>query len=252
MTGPYAHGLFQEGAAKVRLPKDDKAVWPEAVLINTAGGLTGGDRFVVDIACEAKTAVTVTTQAAEKVYRSLGSNADFNVNMRVSSGALLEWLPQETILFDGGRLRRETIVHLAKNAQFLGLEAMVFGRTAMGEAVRGGFLHDRWRVHQQGALVFSDDTRLDGAVQEMLNRPFAANAHRAVATLVSVSPNAGSLATKIQALAPSVTGLFGASAWDDVMVARFLNVTGQKLRSDLTLVLEVIRDGRALPKVWSC
>ncbi len=252
MTGPYAHTLFQEGAAKVRLPKDDRAPWPEAVLINTAGGITGGDTFSFHVACEAKAHATVTTQASEKIYRSLGTDAVIKTDIVVGPGAMLEWLPQETILFHGGRLRRETSVSLAKNARFLGLEATVFGRTAMGEVVRSGSFHDRWRVRRGGQLIFADDTRLEGAIAQQLNRPFLLNGHRAVATLLYVGPDAEDLAVDIQHIASRATGLCGASAWEGVMVVRFLNVTGQKLRADLTFVLDTVRSGRALPKVWLC
>ncbi len=252
MTGPYAHGQYQEGAAKVRLPKVDGADRPEAVLINTAGGVTGGDRFQFDIQCEAKAKAVITSQASEKVYRSLGADAVINTHLKVGSGAELEWLPQETILFHGGRLRRETTVRLSGNARFLGLEAMVFGRTAMGETVREGAVHDRWRVYRQNKLLFADDMRLEGDIAKRLNQPFLAGGHRAIATLIYAAADAQEVASTIQSLKRSEAGVFGASAWEGVMVARFLNVTGQKLRGDLTLVLDAIRSGRRLPKVWWC
>ncbi len=251
LTGPYAHRLYQEGAAKVRMPKVDTATAPEAVLINTAGGITGGDEFHYHLHCESRARATVTTQASEKIYRSLGDDAVIETTLRIDAHAALEWLPQETILFNGGRLSRRTTVNLAKSARFLGLEATVFGRTAMGETVREGALHDRWRVYHKGRLLFADDTRLEGQIAEQLSRPFLANGHRAVATLIYVNDDAQDMATAIQSLKASAAGTFGASAWDDIMVARFLNVTGQKLRADLTFVLDTIRSGRALPKVWS-
>ncbi len=252
VTGPYAHTQFQEGAAKVRLPKVEGAGPPEAVLINTAGGLTGGDTFTVDVTCEAKAAATLTSQASEKVYRSLGNDAVIRTSLTVNAHAALEWLPQETILFHGGRLRREITVRLAKNATFLGVESVVFGRTAMGETVREGALHERWRLYRQSDLLFADDTHLEGNIAAQINRPFVAKGHRANATLLYVAPDAEDMAQQIQNAPSTGGGMFSASARDGLMVARFLNVTGQKLRGDLTFVLGLIRSGRPLPKVWSC
>ena len=111
-----AHGLKrmrEAHAAKVRIPQGSH----EAILINTGGGLAGGDRFTFTITAEENARLTVTSQAAERVYRSLGPAADVEVRLAAHAGATLMWLPQETILFDGAALTRRITADLAEDAQ---------------------------------------------------------------------------------------------------------------------------------------
>ena len=150
--------LREAHAAKVRLP----ARGHEAILINTGGGLAGGDRFSFDITAEEGARLTVTSQAAERVYRSLGADAEVAVKLSAWRGAQLMWLPQETILFDGARLSRRIDADLAPEARLLAVESIILGREAAGETIRHAALHDRWRVRQGGRLVFADDLAIDG------------------------------------------------------------------------------------------
>ena len=145
--------LFQEGCAKLRLPTPLGDAPPEAVVINTAGGLTGGDRFAVEVELGEGAAATVTTQACERIYRSTGEPAEVTSRLRVAAGGRLAWLPQETILFDGGRLSRGLEVDLAGDAELLCVESILLGRAAMGERVIQGLLHDRWRIRREGRLI---------------------------------------------------------------------------------------------------
>jgi urease accessory protein len=135
---------------------------PEAVLINSAGGIAGGDRFGVDLELEAGAEIVVTTAAAEKVYRSLGSNATFDLTATLADSAALTWLPRETILFDRARFARRVDISLAPTASLLFAESIVFGRAAMGETVQDGFFTDRWRVYRGGRLLFAENFRLYG------------------------------------------------------------------------------------------
>ena len=139
-------------------------------IVNTAGGMTGGDRFDIDINVGAGARLSVTTAAAEKVYRSLGPDTEIGVKLAVGPGAALAWLPQETILFDRVRLHRTIDLHLAADAKLLLAEAIVFGRSAMGETVSCGRMLDRWRVRVGGALVFAETIRLDGAIAATTRR----------------------------------------------------------------------------------
>ncbi|MBW8723822.1 MAG: urease accessory protein UreD [Inquilinus limosus] len=132
--------LFQEGCAKARFPRREAGAFAGAVLLNTAGGLTGGDRLSQAVRWGEGTAATVAGQAAERIYRSLGDAAQIETRLTVEPGAVAEWLPQETILFDRARLDRDLRIELRGDARFLGVEAIVFGRAAMGETVRQGTL----------------------------------------------------------------------------------------------------------------
>ena len=154
------------------------------MLINTAGGMAGGDRFAIDIAAGPGARVVVTTAAAEKVYRALDPAATVDVRLTVGPGAALAWLPQETILFDRAKLRRSIEIDLADDARLLLAEAIVFGRSGMGEAVEECELSDRWRLRRGGRLVHAEALRLDGAVAAKLGRPAVANGGIAVATVL--------------------------------------------------------------------
>ncbi len=152
--------LYQAGAARVRFPRPAVGAPPEAVLLNTAGGLTGGDRMNLDVTLGARAEATLTTAAAEKIYRARDGDATIGVKLALGAGARLAWLPQATILFDGSRLDRRTDVQLAGDARFLGVEFLIFGRQAMGEDVHLGACRDAWRIRRDGALVFADTFRV--------------------------------------------------------------------------------------------
>lgn len=240
--------LYQDGCGKIRLPKDVRAAGLEAVLINTSGGLTGGDRMEWAAEAGPGARLTLTTQACEKVYRARDGVAAVRTALTVGEGARIDWLPQETILFDGGALSRRLEADLAPGARLLALEAVVLGRTAMAETVRVGALRDRWRVRCEGRLVFADDLRLDGPIADLAARaPLLAGA-RAFASLLLVDADAGRFLAPLRA-ALGPTG--GASAFDGRLFARVTASDGFELRRALLPALAVLRDGAPLPRVWS-
>lgn len=239
--------LFQEGCAKIRLPRPLAGAPPEAVLINTAGGLTGGDRLATEVEVGPDAAATITTQACERIYRSTGDRAEATNVLRVGAGARLAWLPQETILFDGGRLSRRLEVELEGDAKLVAVEAVLFGRAAMGETVRSGFLQDRWRIRRDGRLIFADDFRVEGDVAARLAAPTALGGRLAVATVLY----AGAQAEPLLEPARAVIGADGgASAWCGRLVARLAAETGLALRRRLEPLLALLLHGRPLPRVW--
>ena len=240
------HTLFQEGSAKARLPRAFHQP-PEAVLINTAGGLAGGDRFSTEIALDDRVGLVVTTQSCERVYRSLGDAAQVRAKLTVGRGARLDWLPQETILFDGSRLRRCLEVDLAEEAELLAVEAVLFGRTAMGETVRSGAFHDRWRIRRNGELLFADDLRLEGDIGAQLRRPAVLSGQVALATAIYVGRRCGELLEQVR---EAIGDAGGASGWGGKLLVRIAATDGLELRSKLFPVLSVLMDGRPLPKVW--
>lgn len=234
------------GALRVRFPNRAGAEL-EAVLVNTGGGMTGGDRFQFDIAAGPDTQLLVTTTAAEKVYRSLGPVTEVAVNIRVAAGARLRWLPQETILFDRARLSRRIDVDLEEGASALLAEAVVFGRAAMGEAVCDGLFADRWRVRVGGRLIHAEAAWLDGGIAAKLTRTASAAGGIALATL-AIIPGGGADVDAVRAAATTCTGEVGISAWNGIAVARFCAPDSQMLRHDLTAALRAL--GHSLPKLW--
>ena len=239
--------LFQEGCAKVRLPRTLPGDTAEAILINTAGGLTGGDRLATEIELAAGATATITTQACERIYRSTGGPATVSTKLRVARGARLAWLPQETILFDGGRLKRTLEADLDHHALLIAVEAVLFGRQAMGEQVLDGAFHDRWRIRRGGKLAFADDLRIDGPIAKQLSQPTITGGCCAIATVLCVGDD---LTGMLEPVRQAVGDIGGASAWDGKLLVRMCAADGLALRKTLEPVLRILLGGYALPKVW--
>ena len=244
-------GLRQEGCLQARVPRPERGAWAAAVTLNTSGGVAGGDRLRTRVSAGPGTYMTVASQAAERFYRAVpGQCADVETALDVGEDAALEWLPQEAIVFDRTAARRRLCVTVAEGATFLGVEAAVFGRTAMGEAVENALWHDLIQVRRGGRLLLHDATRLHGPVQALLDRPASAAGRRSAATLVLCSPDAESWVAPLRgALTPWEAG---ASAWDGLLVARIVAQDGACLRRAVVAGLGVLRAGRPLPRVWLC
>jgi urease accessory protein len=239
--------VHEQGSLRVRFPSPEtKAL--SAVLVNTAGGVAGGDRFSVAIDAGEHTAVTLTTAAAEKVYRSDASPSTIDVTLRVQADARLAWLPQETILFDRARLHRSIDIDLAADASLLLAEIVVFGRTAMNEQMTEGSYRDRWRLRRDGRLVFAETLRLDNGIGEKLAQTAIAKGGNAIATVL-VAPGDESTVERIREAASSFAGEVGVSAWNGFALARFCAKDAAALRRDVMKVLAQI-DAKALPRLW--
>jgi urease accessory protein len=218
------------------------------VLINTAGGLTGGDRLSWSIDAGQETSVTCVSQACERIYRSLdGEPARLSVNITLAENACLNWLPQETILFDGCALERSLEADLAPGASLLVLEAFVFGRAAMGEVVRHAGVHDRWAIRRDGKLVFADDVRFEGNVDELLQRKAIAAGDRALATVALIAPGAEQHIAFVREDFPDIAS----TAFDGKFLARLSAIGAYELRQRLIPLAIRLSGGRGLPKVWA-
>jgi urease accessory protein len=239
--------LREEGPLRVRCPGPASPEL-EAVIVNTAGGVAGGDRFTLGVTVEPEARLVVTTAAAEKVYRTLAPEARIDVKLDVAAGGSLAWLPQETILFDRARLKRSIDVDLAEDARLVLAEAIVFGRSGMGEVVHDSFLFDRWRLRRGGRLMHAEALRLDGAVASRLAQPAVANGGIAVATILVVPGDEGT-AARVRALGDRFRGEVGVSAWNGLAAVRLCAADGEALRHDLVAVLAAVR-GAPLPRLW--
>jgi len=239
--------LHESGSLRVRFPSPEDAGL-SAVLVNTAGGIAGGDRFDIEIAAAEGSRLTLTTAAAEKVYRAPGAAAELNIALKAETGAHLSWLPQETILFDRARIIRRIDIDLAEDASLLLCEIVVFGRAAMGETMRHGEFIDRWRLRRAGKLVFAETVRLDGDIGAKLARPAIANGGAAIGTALIV-PGDAALVERIREASESFGGEVGLSAWNGFAMARFCAQDAARLRADMVTVLGRA-SGTALPRLW--
>jgi urease accessory protein len=238
--------VHEDGSLRIRFPNAAPELL-EAVLINTAGGMAGGDEFSVKISLGAGASFLAGTAAAEKIYRSTGPDATIALAIDASAGSRCLWLPQETILFDRARLSRRIDVNLAANASLVIAEAVVFGRSAMGEVVHEGRLIDRWRVRRGERLIFAESVRLDGRIGGKLAQPAVAAGAVAVATALIV-PADEAKAAAVRAVKGQFIGEIGISAWNGIAVARLCATDGAALRHDLALLLAAL--GVPLPRLW--
>jgi urease accessory protein len=243
-------GLRQAGCLKARFPRRDDVAWLNIVTLNTSGGVAGGDELQGSFVIHSGAGATIASQAAERFYRALPGGDPSRVYNRISvaAGGAAEWLPQETILFNRCSVRRRLRIELAADARFLGVESLVFGRTAMGEVVERASVHDLIEVRRDGRLLLYDAIRLDGAVADMLTRKAIADGARAVATLVLLAPDAEDVLEAVRAASPWC----GASAWDGMLIARLVASDGASMRAAVVDILHVLRGGRPLPRVWRC
>jgi urease accessory protein len=239
--------LHESGSLRVRFPSPE-GEGLSAMLVNTAGGIAGGDRFDIAISMGEGAGLTLTTAAAEKIYRVPAEAAELNVALNVAAGAHLAWLPQETILFDGAKILRKIDIDLAEGASLLLCEIVVFGRKAMGETMRQGSFVDRWRVRRDGRLVFAETVRLEGDIGAKLAQPAIANGAAAIATALFF-PGDEALLERIRELADGFGGEVGLSSWNGFAMARFCAQDAVRLRADMMAVLG--RASRApLPRLW--
>ena len=244
--------LRQSGCLKARLPRPERGAWASAITLNTAGGVAAGDRLATAIDIREGARATVAAQAAERLYRALpgAGPAHIRTALTIGPGAALEWLPQETIFFDRCAVDRRLDIDVAPDAWFLGVESLVFGRAAMGETVVQARITDTIQLRRAGRIVLHDAIRLHGAVADTLARPATGAGARAVATVIHAAPDAEAALDEVRAAVEDAQA--GVSAWDGIILARILASDGAALRRSVVRVLEKLRGGRPLPRVWLC
>jgi urease accessory protein len=238
--------LHQAGAMKLLFPQGRPH--PEAVMVNTAGGITGGDRFSVSAAALAGGRLTVTTQAAERAYRAQpGETGRMETRLELVSGAQLNWLPQETILYDGCRFARSLRVEMATDARFLMVEPVVFGRMAMREELHDAAFRDRVEIYRAGEMIYYDGVDLEGDLAATLDRPAVAAGARAMAALVLAAPDAEAWLKPLRDMLPATGGV--SLVTDGLLVLRLLAEDGFTLRQSLVPILDRLTE-TGLPRCW--
>lgn len=245
--------LFQDGSAKVRLPRVYDGSGPAAVFLNSAGGVTGGDHLTFEARFGAGTTATVTTQAAERIYRRSDGVGRIENRLVVEAGANARWLPQETIVFDGAGLKRRLDVELFGDARLIAVESIVLGRTAMGEEVNAVDLIDHWRVRRDGKLVYADSLRLFGDSRTILSGGATGRGARVFASVLVAAPEAVSQLDPVRELIATLSGdgiEAGASAFDGLLSIRCLALDGRRLRAIVEPLIETLT-GWPLPRAWS-
>ncbi|GLS17616.1 urease accessory protein UreD [Labrys miyagiensis] len=240
--------LAQSGCGRLLFPAIAAGRPLEAVVVNTSGGLTGGDRFDAALSLAPGARALATTQACEKIYRSDGSDALVETRLSLAEGASLAWLPQETILFDRARLRRRLTVEMTEDARLLAMEAVLLGRKASGESLTQGLFRDSWRVRRAGKLVFAEETAFDGDLAARLSAAATLKGAAAYATVLLVVPDAASHLQAARDVLTKEAAEGGISTFERLCVARVIAEDGAALRRVLIPLLGAL--GGELPRVW--
>jgi urease accessory protein len=255
--GTRVMDVFQRSPIRIMFPRTADDALEEAVLVNTAGGIAGGDRLETDVTALGNASIAVTSQAAEKVYRALDETARITTRLKAYEVAKLAWLPQETILFDRGRLRRETEIELSSTAELLALEWFVLGRVAHGEDMIGGHITDSWRVKKDGRLIWADSFRVTDEIFPHLHRKALLSNCRAIGTLIYFGPALDARLEFLRDVARSLECPCAATSVAGLIIVRFAAKVFYDLRLALQNFLE--RFSRELgggpfrvPKMWSC
>ncbi|MFL1461924.1 urease accessory protein UreD [Roseococcus sp. DSY-14] len=252
--GARLSSLAQSAPLRLLLPDAEPDEWTTAALLNTGGGLAGGDEVTVSLALAPGARLTMATAAAEKVYRSLGPPTCVANAIQMGPGAALEWIPQEAILFDGARLERRTEAALAADSRLLALETLVLGRAAHGEVLGALCLRDAWRLRRGGALAWADTLRLDDAAP--LDAALGFGRAGALATLLLAAPDAAALLPALRERLPAGAVRAGATCpAPGLLLARLLGEAGA-VRAAVAALLPWARHAlldqpARLPRLWT-
>ena len=243
-----AQRLFETGGLRWRFPRSSSPC--EVAIVNTSGGVAGGDSYRVSLSVGDDAEVEATTPSAERIYRSDGPAAVIATALSLAPRGRLFWLPQETLMFEGAGLERRLEVEMAAEASLVVAETLVFGRLAMGESRIDASLRDSWRVRRDGRLIFADETRLKHAGAALERRAVGAGA-RALATVVAAAPNIEARLPDLRAaLAADDDGVEGgASAFDGLVVARLVSPSPSRLRA--ALIAAIVALGGRKPRLWA-
>jgi urease accessory protein len=251
--------LYQRAPCRVLFPDSETGEPPQVVLLTTSGGLTGGDRTHVTIRVGPSACATITTQAAERIYRSRDASChvDARIDLEVGAGAWVEWLAQETILYDGARLRRRFAAEVAVSGRLLALESVVFGRIAMHEQFDGGLLHEAWHIRRASRPVWTDALHLQGDIRRLRAEPFGFGTNAACATLLYVGEDAELQRETVRNMLNARGASGAATVLDGVLITRVLAERAEELRAILMALAAALRHSAGgwparLPRVWHC
>jgi len=256
-NGTRIEDVFERSPTRIMFPRTGSRPVEEAVIINTGGGVAGGDRLECSVNALPGASIAVTSQAAEKVYRALHDPARVATSLKAGESARLAWLPQETIVFNGARIHRTTEIDLFPGAELLALEWLVLGRAAHGEIMAGGSITDSWRVKKEGRLIWADSFRISDKIFAHLNRTALLSTFNSIATLVYFGPDLDRRLELLRQILSSLECDCAVTLVSGLIVARFAT----KQSSDLKLALrsflqqfgpELGSGPFQVPKMWSC
>lgn len=252
-TTRLAH-LFQSDPCRALFPRGELDDAAQTVLLTTSGGLAGGDRIRMRVHCGPDARQVVTPQAAEKIYRAINAATEIDVELGVAASAWLEWVPQETILFEASRLRRRVRIDVAQGGMLLAGDILSFGRAAHGESYDEGSLFDRWEARRDGALVWADRLLIE-APRLVLAHPAGFAGARAYGTILHIGPEAPALLAVARSVMETCKSRSAATVVGGILLVRLLARTTAELRSDYAQIWSRLRHAAAglpprMPRIW--
>ena len=249
--------VYQKFPVGLMFPRVGGDLVKEAVIVNASGGIAGGDRLEIEVVALKNASVVVTTQAAEKIYKALDRPALVATKLKAYGAAKLAWLPQETIVFNQARIRRQTEIDLCSGAELIALEWLVLGRAARGEEVVSGHISDSWRIKRDGYLVWADGFRVSDEVFAQLHRRALLSNWKAVGTLIYFGPDLDARLRILREMAASLDCRCAATVVGAIMIVRVAAAVSSDLRRGLRSLLEQFSRELGpgpfgVPKMWSC
>ncbi|MBK8066044.1 MAG: urease accessory protein UreD [Betaproteobacteria bacterium] len=226
------------------------------IVLHPPGGIAGGDALAIDVALDPGSAALLTTPGAGKWYRSQGLPATQTLAFSLARGASLEWLPQETILFDGALAGMHTRVELAEDARYLGWEILCFGRTASGERYASGTLTQRTEILRGGRRLWTEQGRLDGG-DALFTSPLGLAGRTVCGTLLAAGADAGNaLLAALREVPAGTDALAGITRLPGVLIARWLGDSGEDARRYFAALWALLRPelrglDAAPPRIWA-
>ena len=247
LNGQKIEKLYQAGCAKMMLPKTYSDM-TEAVMLNTAGGITGGDQIDISVVAQ-DCALVTTSQTAERFYKSSTSPARISIQLKAQEGAHLHWLPQETILFDGAEIDRSIRLDMQSDSHCVIAESLVLGRGAMGEVVQNCHFTDSWRLYRDGVLFHAEQLCLTGDVRDVLVASAGGNAAKLLTTIIYAGADAEQAAERLKPIISASRSANALSCWREKLVVRLVSADAPAGRADIVKLLLALRQ-QPLPRVW--
>ena len=241
--------LYPEGAATCH-----------TIIVHPPGGIAGGDSLALTAKLHETSAALLTTPGAGKWYRSTGAIARQTLAFDVAAGAVLEWLPQETIVFDGAVADMNTTVRLRGSGIYIGWEIMCFGRAASGERYLNGNIATRTEITRDGRRLWLEQGRIAGG-DALFDSPVGMAGHSVCATLIAagvdLTGEAGNAVIEAcREVQFGAEALAGITRLPGVTIARWLGDSSEDTRRYFAALWMKLRPAlknadATLPRIWS-
>jgi urease accessory protein len=227
-----------------------KPLYPEgddvchAIVVHPPGGIAGGDELELTVRAKAGARALLTTPGAGKWYRTAGPWAHQRVALEAGAGAVLEWLPRETVVFEGAAAELDADIRLAPEASFIGWEIIRLGRAASGERFTRGQLRTRTSIRRDGQIAWLERARLEGG-SDLLDSPLGLAGEPVFGTLLAAGAqvDAGLVAACREPHPGAGTG--AVTCLPGVLVARYLGASSEAAREYFARLWAILRPALA-------